>query len=79
MNGTEASRSGKVFHLQTVGVAQHDADRPKLKRELVVVVDVTECEIGLKIHAPAIARSAQTPSRDRTRSRTVGGAPPLSP
>jgi hypothetical protein len=26
--------------------------------------------MGLKIHAPAIARSAQTPSRDHTRSRT---------
>jgi hypothetical protein len=31
MKGTEASRSGKVFHVQTVGVIRHDADRPKMK------------------------------------------------
>jgi len=38
MNGTEASRSRRVFYLWTGGVVRHDADRPKMKWELVVVV-----------------------------------------
>jgi hypothetical protein len=52
IHGTEADRSGRVFHLQTVGVVRHDADRPKMNRKLVVVVDARSVRWAEKFTPP---------------------------